>query len=924
MAPPSRTARDPSIPSTSEYTEFIQKLAAYHEKRGTNFEPEPKIANRRIDLLHLFNLVVERGGYDKVSDEKLAWRKLAGEFNLGTANLPAYAFTLKSAYYKNLAAYEISTIHGKEPPPKEILEETTAKGSGLLTRTLENYRPTIRRETSALGIDSDGSGDDGTPTRDTMATEETPGSGGRATRGLRQAPPPRQMWQPEPQSSRQTRNVTASSHTSTPQQHHGQQQNQQQQQLRGASTSYNPSSNTDNMSLAVANYEPRPQMPLTLRQVITPGNSAVEFARLQKVLKDTAAAAHGRAHVSNKGIMLPGTGFDGPNIYVRCLCALRSGIPAEQDYALHHLVKISMERGDKYRFEGFPGLAEALVEKVLEVSSLFYNVDWEVSYTEDGEMVSGDIINGVTGTPDILERIAALSKLKVDDNIHTEEFSDKMLQINEAALTLRNMVMLEENALYVYELSPLRDFLSIALNLPNLESLVELKHYALDIAEQMTKYLHLGETDPLYISLLNQLNSNDRGAILTALRAIGRISMNLEETNLLQGVPVTAIQNIIDWTMLHDEDLVHACLDFLYQYTAVVKNVDFLISKLQVEPLVNQLVRLLHYGVKIVERDIYYAREIKRPAPTTLPALPKEIFSQLVQIEEPERSSQWLRCLFEEDPDESITQITLWQAYQACFTLPPGSSNIGMLAAADFIKNVSTTFEKAAAQVQSGVAPKFIIKGIRMRSVPVDPKGEEASKCLWQGPFGGAEPCGQFFMSPETMFQHILREHLGAREMEDGKFENTSNRQYRCLWDRCHRFKSAPATKLLDIANHIKVHLPPRHVPRKEPEHFGPPPAKKSKPSYIISAPKRSLIFQVTAQDERSEAAGIPLSAVLVLRNLARNIPKTDAEAATKLGGGVSWLDRLFKPVEPRLFEILAHNKSLAVYIADLVGAIKS
>merc|ERR1712093_648547 len=108
--------------------------------------------------------------------------------------------------------------------------------------------------------------------------------------------------------------------------------------------------------------------------------------------------------------------------------------------------------------------------------------------------------------------------------------------------------------------------------------------------------------------------------------------------------------------------------------------------------------------------------------------------------------------------------------------------------------------------------------------------------------------CGQFFMSSETMFQHILREHLGARQLEDGKFENTSNRQYKCLWDRCHRFKSAPATKLLDIANHIKVHLPPRHVPRKEPEHFGPPPAKKSKPSYIISAPKRSLIFQVTAQ----------------------------------------------------------------------------
>ena len=68
--------------------------------------------------------------------------------------------------------------------------------------------------------------------------------------------------------------------------------------------------------------------------------------------------------------MLPGTGYDGPNIYVRCLLALKSGIETEQHYALHHLVKISMERGDKYRFESFAGLAEALIEKVLEITSL--------------------------------------------------------------------------------------------------------------------------------------------------------------------------------------------------------------------------------------------------------------------------------------------------------------------------------------------------------------------------------------------------------------------------------------------------------------------------------------------------------------------------------------------------------------------------
>lgn len=574
-----------------------------------------------------------------------------------------------------------------------------------------------------------------------------------------------------------------------------------------------------------------------------------------------------------------------------------------------------MERGDKYRFEGFPGLAEALIDKVLEVGSLFYKVAWEVSYTDEGEVADGDVLNGVDGTPDILQRIGALTEIEVDDNIQTSEHSDKMLQINEAALTLRNMVMLEENAYYVSEMSPLRDCLSIALNLPNKDSVVELKHYALEIAEQLTKYMRLGETDPLYTSLLDQLLSSDRGAILTSLRAICRISMNLEENNLLKGVPAAALQNILDWTMLNDEDLIHACLDFLYQFTAVVENVDFLISNLRVEPLVNQLVRLLMHGGRVVEREYLVSKDTRRPAPSSLAHLPHEVFSKLIKIEEPERSSLWLRCLFEEDPDESITQIALWQAYQACFTNALTASGAGLLPASEFIKNVSTTFsEKAAAQVQGGPVQKYLIKGIRMRHIPIDTKGEEASKCFWKGPFGGAEPCGQFFIGPESMYHHILQMHLGAFLNSDAKYDNTmAGRDYTCLWNGCERYPSkAPATKLSQIASHIKLHLPRRATARKEAnDSAGPSAAKRARPSYIVPGEKRSVTFYQTATDERDGAAGVPLSAVLVLRNLARNVSRTDTDAAAKLAGGEPWVDRLFKSVMPRLFDIMAHNKSL-------------
>jgi chromatin structure-remodeling complex subunit RSC9 len=56
-----------------------------------------------VDLYRLYNAVVARGGYDIVCTQKLAWRKLGQEFNLGTANLPALAFSLKTCYYRYLA-----------------------------------------------------------------------------------------------------------------------------------------------------------------------------------------------------------------------------------------------------------------------------------------------------------------------------------------------------------------------------------------------------------------------------------------------------------------------------------------------------------------------------------------------------------------------------------------------------------------------------------------------------------------------------------------------------------------------------------------------------------------------------------------------------------------------------------------------------
>lgn len=307
---PQKPVPEHTIDRTPEYEEFIEKLKNFHADRGTKFDSEPKVGNCHLDLLKVFNHVVENGGYDKITDEKLAWRTTAAQLGVYSSNEAAVAFSLKTAYYKNLAAYEIRAVHNKTPPPPEILEEITAKGGNLLTRTLENYK----RDRSTAHNSPQPSGDDGTPARDTKA-EDTPSSG-RAARGLRHAPPQRVIFQPDTGPSRpsnrhasgqhhsQPSNPTA--HSAPPSQHHtsatpqsnGHSQPhsvarhpthqmshapvpipQAQIARGGASASFMPA-NFEYQSSTVASFQaPPPFQTLPIRPVETPANAPGKFAK---------------------------------------------------------------------------------------------------------------------------------------------------------------------------------------------------------------------------------------------------------------------------------------------------------------------------------------------------------------------------------------------------------------------------------------------------------------------------------------------------------------------------------------------------------------------------------------------------------------------------------------------------------------------
>ncbi|KAJ8120862.1 hypothetical protein ONZ43_g2540 [Nemania bipapillata] len=940
------------IDRTPEYNDFIQKLTAFHEKRGTSFEPEPRLPTMHghvnVDLYKLYKAVLDKGGYDELNKVQKAWGALAGELGMhytDNKGMGQLSFQLKQDFYRYLAAYWIHDQYGRDPPPKEILEQQScaSKHGPVLTRTMENFKLSARR----LGEE--------TPTREERPAESTPTSANRASGRLREAPPQRVPFQPDTGPSRQTRHV--SSHHNTPtsnatqNNYHGNQAQQnhhhlpqqhnpnnplhviqaQQAALRGASSSFTPAS-SEMASRLGDPFEPRPPTSMPLRPVNTPGNNPAEFAKRQRLLKAQASGFGNLPAIARP--VLPPAGYEGPNIYTRCLQALRSGIPAEQAFALNHLVKISFERGDKYKFDSFLGLAEGLIEKALEVGSLFYEVDWQISYSGCHDNSNPNILDGLEGTPDILDRIRNLTPKVILDHLQPADLSDRLLHITEAVLTMRNMLMLTDNVKYMVEVYPLRDLLCIILHLPSLEMLVEIKHFALDIAEQVTPLLLLDSSDPLYQTLLAQLDSTDRGTILTALRAISRISMNLEATNKLQGVPAVVLQNIMNWLLLNDEELMDACLDFLYQYTAVVANVESLLEAVNMENVIPHLVRLLAHGAKRVKEEKILEPERKALCTEDVPPLPLDLHEKLRNTDEPTRCFQWLKILFEEDAESHITQIAIWQAYQGSFGALAGvRSN---LSAADFIRNVSHVFANARAQIirGPGEVQRFIIEGIRARTVPSHYETrEEYTRCQWQitkGPF--PKPCSQFFLGGEQMWHHVLTSHLNIPIDESGKIKNKEVTMS-CDWAECIRYTTPRKLKLAELTRHIKTHVPFTH---KRPQQDGPElAAKRQRKSYITPAKTMSITWEktVVASDERKpnveQAAGIPLSAVLVLRNIARNVVKTESEEellkSQEMGGeSGGWNEKLFRPVMARLFEVMAENKALAGYITSLLQLVQT
>lgn len=562
------------------------------------------------------------------------------------------------------------------------------------------------------------------------------------------------------------------------------------------------------------------------------------------------------------------------------------------------------------------------MQKALEITYLCTGIRWELEYDPRQPTDRVNVLNSLHGTRNILEKIRQLPTSLPNDSLETFDFNHRLRNVKEATLVLRNMVLLKENAFYVsrYARGLLRDFLVITLNTPKQPRFNEIKNDALDIAEEVTKFMRTDPEDPLWISLVDCLGSPDRAHIIRALWSLTHFGTEIGHSDgqAMESLSKPTLQQLYYHTLLDlDKDILSGALDMWYQYTLNPDNIETLMDVINFPIVfVPRIVALLTYEARATKMETILQEEKVAPPPSDIPRVPSELLQKLMELSEPERSSQWLRCCFVEDAECEITQIALWQAYQSRFADPrvPGG---GVLPAAEFIKNVSNTFTNAQAQVINGPGTntKFIIKGIRPLETAYTFEGFPYLYCRWEDHSKPSKMCQRAFTSPNDLRVHVFADHMNLEAGETpGSFktESTEGAVPSCQWDHCTRFKTpGPGVSTGRVVGHVSSHLP-----EDRPADARPPSTKRK---VLQERIVRKWYYMDTPINEKGEPIGVAYKAALVLRNIARGLPR---RTATKLGD-LPWKKACFLSQRAKIVEVWDRNRALRKELTELLMVIE-
>jgi chromatin structure-remodeling complex subunit RSC9 len=283
---------------------------------------------------------------------------------------------------------------------------------------------------------------------------------------------------------------------------------------------------------------------------------------------------------TNQGLSVFATaGHLGCSLMERITMSLKTVLESGVEQSMKSLVRVSFEAGDEFLAVHWPSLCDLLFDIIRD----------ELHYVKDN--VTND---------------------RVDDGM----FLKRLERLNDTCVVIRNMSLQVDNARRFATVNTPKDILVEGLNLPSHPSLAQVKSYFLDMAAVMAGFLPFAANDPLLEILTQGLESPDRGTMLGSIRAMCRFIVSLDDYNRMADIPVLSIRRITSILVLEDEELISACLVFLYQYTLHGENIKVLLAPPEGYELVRHLVRLLLFqGTTGAGEQFVYIKMVKKGQP---------------------------------------------------------------------------------------------------------------------------------------------------------------------------------------------------------------------------------------------------------------------------------------------------------------------
>ncbi|KAF8924407.1 hypothetical protein EDD21DRAFT_7264 [Dissophora ornata] len=436
----------------------------------------------------------------------------------------------------------------------------------------------------------------------------------------------------------------------------------------------------------------------------------------------------------------------------------------------------------------------------------------------------------------------------MDDDLLSMSETHNMERILQVFHILRNLSFLDHNTVILTEHAGFRKMLQQGLSMPPSTLLNELRIYCLDALESLSIHITLRSKFDVYLRELHRLlQTNDKALILGSLRALTRLAANEQNEKILCDIDPEIIERISQLLLIQDDELIGATLDYLYQFSSFHGDAAVQIARNFPGNIVSILVQFLSWG-----------------SPKSMPT-PVTVDPAQQILHEPYRALHWLQSNFESNPQAYIYEAELFKLYQTKFI-----AHGPMLRSADLVTVSRVGFPKmetSYVQEAEGMPPVQVIKGIAKKHWVDFSGADDRIICRWIG-------CQAVVQTEAELFKHAVQEHISP-----------GMGLYTCQWLSCRRF-TTPTHDRQQVIKHLKTHFP--LTPSVKP--FSNRPRWFDMRPNVLEAPNREL-------------AGIPLTAVFVLRNLSRQKRN----------------QKLFLPYEESLARIMGEFPRMAAFIVDIL-----